>query len=362
MFESGCVKLLSGDSNWRHLTALNFHYETQPLPTWIGWFAHQWPAWFQRDSAAVMFGIELVLPFFIFAPRRLRFVACAGFIFLQTCILLTGNYCFFNYLTIALAVLLLDDAALRWWIPVKWARALGGAAEPNADSVGCAIPTPGPPSESANRAPNDSTSTHERSRAGVRSWPMWITAPVGVLVVSASLPHLSAMFGASPPWLSPAAAVAEWLAPFRTVNSYGLFAVMTTSRPEIVIEGSNDSQNWRAYEFRYKPGALKRRPSFVAPHQPRLDWQMWFAALGDYRQNPWLVNLCVRLLQGSPEVLRLLETNPFAGKPPRYIRAVVYDYHFTNSAQRHKTGAWWTHEFKGIYLPVISLGANQGRP
>ena len=152
-----------------------------------------------------------------------------------------------------------------------------------------------------------------------------------------------------------------WLAPFRIFNSYGLFAVMTPSRREIIIEGSSDGVAWLAYEFKYKPGDVKRRPRFVAPHQPRLDWQMWFAALGTYRQNPWLVNFCLRLLEGSRPVLALLEYNPFPQNPPRYIRAVMYDYRFTDFATRRKTGAWWRRQEQGLYLPPFSLPA-QGEP
>jgi hypothetical protein len=152
------------------------------------------------------------------------------------------------------------------------------------------------------------------------------------------------------------------LAPLRSFNGYGLFQVMTTSRPEIIIEGSNDAVEWQAYEFKYKPGDLKRRPAFVEPHQPRLDWQMWFAALGDYRQNPWLIKFCVRLLQGSPQVLDLMQGNPFPQAPPKYIRAVLYDYHFTDPATRKKTGEWWRREPLGIYLPVISLPTDPGGP
>jgi hypothetical protein len=150
-------------------------------------------------------------------------------------------------------------------------------------------------------------------------------------------------------------AVYEWLEPFRSFNSYGLFAVMTTSRSEIIIEGSDDGVAWRAYEFKYKPGDVKRRPRFVEPHQPRLDWQMWFAALGTYRHNPWLINCCARLLQGSPQVLALLERNPFPTAPPRYVRAMAYDYHFTDFATRRQTGAWWRRQEKGLYLPAFSL-------
>jgi lipase maturation factor 1 len=142
------------------------------------------------------------------------------------------------------------------------------------------------------------------------------------------------------------------VSPFEIINSYGLFAVMTTTRPEIVIEGSNDGVNWQAYEFKYKPGELARRPAWVAPHQPRLDWQMWFAALGDYRSDPWIVRFMARLLQGSPEVLGLLERNPFADAPPHYVRAMLYQY---RPAERKSTGAWWKRELKGAYVPAVSL-------
>jgi hypothetical protein len=156
-------------------------------------------------------------------------------------------------------------------------------------------------------------------------------------------------------WPRPIAVVYTWLGPLRTFNTYGLFAVMTTSRPEIIIEGSNDGVTWAEYEFKYKPGDLKRRPRFVEPHQPRLDWQMWFAALGNYQQNPWLVNFCIRLSQGSKEVLALLERNPFPDQPPRYIRATVYSYHFTDNPTRRKSASWWRREREGDYLPAISL-------
>jgi predicted DCC family thiol-disulfide oxidoreductase YuxK len=328
MFQSGCVKLLSGDPTWHNFTALTYHYETQPLPTWIGWHAHQLPVWFQKISIAVMFGVELAVPFLIFAPRRLRFFGCAVLVVLQVFILLTGNYCFFNFLTIVLCIPLLDDAFLARFVPKKY----------KVPSISTAQPSP------------------LLTRDGLFSWSRrLINIAITCVMLGSSLLQFSFMFRIQVPWPKPILACYQWLFPFRTFSSYGLFAVMTTSRPEIVVEGSNDGVTWLEYEFKYKPGDLKRRPKFVAPHQPRLDWQMWFAALGNYRQNPWFVNFCVRLLQGSPEVLRLLERNPFPNAPPRYIRAVVYDYHFTDFAMRRKTGAWWRREPKGDYLPVISL-------
>jgi len=320
MFSSGSVKLLSGDSNWRNLTALTFHYQTQPLPTWIAWYANQLPLWFEKTSCAAMFGIELGAPFLVFAPRRLRFCGGAAIAFLQILILLTGNYTFFNWLTLALCLLLLDDFVLAKVAPAVLCRAFTLTLQPSTLSLRRVI-----------------------------------TVPLAVLVTVLCVFQVSLTLGARPAWLFPVLKTDAWLQPFRTFNGYGLFAVMTTERREIIVEGSDDGVNWLPYEFKYKPGDVNRRPAFVAPHQPRLDWQMWFAALGDYRQNPWFVNFCERLLQGSPETLALLESNPFPNHPPRYIRAEFYDYHFTNFAERRATGAWWKREFIGEYLPPISL-------
>ena len=336
MFASGLVKLLSGDATWHNLTALEFHYETQPLPTWLGWYAHQLPPIVQKISTILMFGIELLIPFLIFAPRRLRFFACAATFSLQVAILLTGNYCFFNLLAIALCLFLLDDAAIRPFWPSQL-RTVQVAPLPHAS---------GPESESP-------SSSAFKSRH--LKWPIQITVPLVAIAVVSSLIQFGAMFRLRIPWPKPVLSVYEWLAPFRSFNSYGLFAVMTTTRPEIIIEGSDDRAAWFEYEFKYKPGNLARRPRFVEPHQPRLDWQMWFAALDDYRHDPWIVNFCVRLLQGSPDVLTLLERNPFPKSPPRYVRAVLYEYHFTDLSTRRRTGAWWRRERKGNYLPELSL-------
>ena len=323
MFESGCVKLVSGDSAWHHLTALNSYYQTQPLPTWIGWYAHQLPAWAQKASAAAMFGIELFAPFLIFAPRRPRQFACWAFVLLQVLIFLTGNYCFLNLLTIALCVLLLDDAALMRFLPGRL--------------HGLASPTPQP------------------STPKLWRWPSQVTIPLACISLAVSLMRLGGLSRLPIPWPTPLLGMYVWLSPLRTFNSYGLFAAMPTSRREIIIEGSNDGVTWLEYEFKCKPGDVKQRPKFVVLQQPRLDWQMWVAGLGSYQNNPWLVSFCARLLDGSPGVLGLLERDPFPNKPPRHVRAVVYEYHFTDSATRRKTGAWWRREKMGDYMPPLSM-------
>jgi predicted DCC family thiol-disulfide oxidoreductase YuxK len=321
MFSSGCVKLLSGDPNWWNLTALTFHYQTQPLPTWIGWYFAQAPLWFQKLSCVVMFVIELGAPILILGPRRLRFVGAAALAFLQILILLTGNYTFFNWLTLALCLLLLDDFILQKILPVRF-------------RVGF--------------APN-------LSRQSGHVWPRPILIALTIIVLPASLFILAATLEVRSPLFAPAAVVARELAPFRTIGNYGLFAVMTTRRDEIIVEGSNDGAHWLPYEFKYKPGDLTHPPAFVAPGQPRLDWQMWFAALGNYQETPWFGSFCERLLQGSPPVLALLKKNPFPGHSPRYIRAEFYDYQFTNAAERRATGAWWRRQLIGEYLPPVSL-------
>ena len=314
MFASGFVKLAS-DAVWRNLTALNFHYETQPLPTWFGWYAHQLPEWLHEISVIGMFAVELVIPFLIFAPRRLRTVGCIGLLGLQLLILLTGNYCFFNLLTIALCFLLIDD--------VTWKGLLSKRFMPSFQSV--------------ERSP------HRYSR-------------VCIAVVATLLFVLSGIRFGGQLFRDVRFPDVAWIRPFRSVNTYGLFADMTESRPEIIVEGSNDRITWKTYEFRWKPGELTDAPKWVAPHQPRLDWQMWFAALqGSYQRTPWFLDFMGALLQGKPEVLQLLAENPFPDAPPRYVRAVLYDYHFTDIATKRSEGTWWSRERKGIYFPEISL-------
>jgi predicted DCC family thiol-disulfide oxidoreductase YuxK len=324
MFSSGCVKLLSGDPNWRNLTALTFHYQTQPLPPWTAWYASQWPVWFQKISCAAVLAVELGAPFLIFTPRRIRFLGATLLAGLQWLILLTGNYAYFNWLSLALCLLLLDDFLLERVLPRRLRPGFPRASLP-------------PDHQAPNR------------------WPFPLLAVVAAVVLAASSFMFAMTLGIRSPMLVPFGWVAGELEPFRSVNNYGLFAVMTTQRNEIIVEGSNDGIHWLPYEFKYKPGDVKRRPAFIAPFQPRLDWQMWFAALGSYQQNPWFENFCERLLQGSPDVLALLAKNPFPGHPPQMIRAEFYNYCFTRPADRHATGAWWQREAIAEYMPAISL-------
>jgi hypothetical protein len=306
MLASGLAKLLSGDATWRSLTALAAHYETQPLPTWLGWYAHQLPPWVQVGSCALMFGVELLAPLLVFGPRRARLMAFGSLAGLQALIAATGNYAFFNLLSIALCLLLLDDAML--WGGLRAERG----------------PAPAP----------------------ARVWPWRIAGTVLFLV--ALVPFVGSLVRV--PWPAPLIGLYRLVAPLRSVNAYGLFSVMTTRRPEIRVEGSRDGVEWRAYTFRYKAGEAKRAPSFVAPHQPRLDWQMWFAALhGRCEAAPWFLRLVDRLEQGSPPVLELLADNPFPDGPPTDVRARLLEYRFTSLEERRRTGAYWRVAEAGVF-------------
>ena len=330
MFTSAVVKLASGDPNWRHLTALDYHYFTQPLPPWTAWYADHWPEWFQKLSVLAMFFSEGIAPFLIWFPRRARMTGAAVICSFQILILVTGNYGFFNILTIALCIPLLDDGV--------WLR----RGEPD-EPIACEVPN------TASALPGIADLPRMRSRTSIPR------AVLAALIFLSTLVPLAGVFHISPKRLGPANLIARALAPFYVANHYGLFAVMTTSRPEIIIEGSRDGVEWKAYEFHYKPGDVMQRPRLCMPHMPRADWQMWFAALGDVRQNRWFLVLCWRLFEGSPDVRRLFAVDPFGDTPPKYIRANVYEYTFTTAKQRRDSGAWWTREFRGPYVRTLML-------
>jgi len=320
MFMSGVVKLLSGDPNWWNLSALSYHFFTQPLPTPLAWYAAHFSPSILKVATAGLFVVELVLPFLIFCPRRLRFCAAFGILLLQSCILLTGNYNWFNLQTMLLCLLLFDDAALQKVLPRCLVRVLSRRVHPR---------------------PTKAVSVT------VAAW--------GLVLVFSSLVQMDERIGGSPP---PAArALDQLIEPLRMVSSYGLFAVMTTERNEIIIEGSDDGTEWREYQFRYKPGDVARRPPWNIPHQPRLDWQMWFAALDDPRRLNWFPRFLEKLLENEPTVTALLEKNPFPDKPPQYLRAQFYDYTYSSGEELGK-GLWWRRRSLGLYYPVVHLKAH----
>jgi predicted DCC family thiol-disulfide oxidoreductase YuxK len=317
LFLAGAAKLLSGDPTWRDFTALEYHFWTQPLPTPLAWYAAELPDWLLIGATAATLLVELGIVFLIFLPRRPRAVAACCIALFQALIVLTGNYNFFNLLSIAMCVLLLDDASLRRFLPRRLV-----------------------------------TRVRHRVRQPGRAATMIATA-LALVIVPVGLNRICLSLTGS--GLPVARALQQLVSPLMIVNAYGLFAVMTTSRPEIVIEGSADGQVWREYVFRFKPGPVTRRARWSIPHQPRLDWQMWFAALGDRTDNPWFESLMRRLLEGSPPVLALFEADPFPDRPPKYVRAQLYDYRFADRTTRAATGQWWVRQLAGLYFPQVSL-------
>ncbi len=308
VFFSGWVKLASGDPTWSDLTALKYHFETQPLPTWVGWWVHQLPLSVLKWGTVAMFFVELLLPLLFFLPRRARFFAAIVTVLLQCAIGLTGNYGFFGLEVCVLSLLLLDDQ----WIREHWGeQRLRGLKGPTLS-------------------------------LGQRPAHTW------VLVLALGSAVLGQRFGL--PW----------------VQSYGVFAVMTQQRAELVIEGSlsgaPNSTDWAPYEFRWKPGDLKRRPGFVPFHMPRVDWQLWFAALGGLDQNGWVLQVARRILEGAPEVLNLFEKTPFGGRAPQALRVVQYPYQMTSPNEREATQQWWKRGEPRLYLPAVTLRNSIGAP
>jgi len=332
-FLSGITKLLSKDPTWANWTALSYHYETQPLPAWTSWFMYQLPPAVHYWSTAATLFIELAVPWLIWLPARfwrLRLTACVLMVMLQIGIGATGNYGFFNVLTIVLYVALLDDATLARLFPWHAVRS------------------------APDRAPR------ARGPVGWRVAVSVIAVCVAVLSVMTLFREMDRTRRVRGPfdrgWPG---AVLTWVSPFNSVNGYGLFRVMTTARPEVVVEVSDDGTIWHEQEFKWKPGAVARRPRFVEPHMPRLDWQMWFAALDPSSAQDWLLRLTERMMAGETAVTRLLGPNPLKERP-HYVRLAYYQYHFTSSSERARTGAWWKRDFVTYLTDPIEADRSAG--
>lgn len=311
-FEAGISKLASGDPNWRNFTALKFHYQTQPLPNTIAWYAYRLPIWFHKLSAVTMFFIQLFIVFAIFGSQKMRLIAFLALFGLQLGIWLTGNFSFLNHLTMALCIILLNDTCLA---------AIFNSKDP-------------------------STST-----SAILNGIVYIAA-AGLLFL-----QIIALWNHIMPYPL-LQKIYRAIYPFHIANRYGIFAVMTTKRYEIIIEGSVDGFEWKEYLFRYKPSEITRRPRRISPYQPRIDWQAWFLPFSHYESEPWFQNFLYRLLEGSPPVLALLRHNPFPNQPPKYIRALVYDYEYTDFETRKKLGHWWKRRFVKAYSPTLTLKAS----
>jgi predicted DCC family thiol-disulfide oxidoreductase YuxK len=313
LFLAGLVKVLSGDATWRTLTALDYHFWTQPLPSPLAWQAAQLPHWLLATTVVAVLTLELVLAFFALLPRRPRMLLALLVTLFQLAIMATGSYNFFNLLTILLCLFLLDDQALRRVLPA----ALIG-------HVPVYAPRPG------------------RMAAALAALVAILTVPIGFNLIWEPLT------GRNLPVVS---RVAEAIAPLLIVNPYGVFATTTTTRPEIIIEGSDDGQTWQPYVLPYMPGPVARMPAWSIPYQPRLDWQLWFASYASAAQNRWTERLLQRLLEGSAPVRGLFAETPFADRAPKYVRAQLYAYRLAEPGG----AAWWQRQLDGAYLPQVSL-------
>jgi len=324
-FESGIAKVLSHDPEWRNLTALDQYYQNGPLPTWIAWYAQHLPHAFHAATAGLVLALELFLIFALFLPRPFRIALFFLITPWEIGIILTSNYAFLNYLVLLLGVLLLDDqflAALR-------------------SRVGHTPREAVPPCVSGQTASPIGWRTTIRLyvQGFFLTWVFYVTCVLLLSMLTREVPLPSGPVRA--------------LAPFRIANDFGLFAVMTRDRFEIEFQGSRDGQTWTAYPFRYKPQNVSAPPGIYAPYQPRFDWNLWFASLGSWRENTFVVQVEQRLLAAEPDVLALFAGNPFPVEPPLQVRAVLWQYWFSDWNEKRQEGVWWRRRELGLYAPTI---------
>jgi lipase maturation factor 1 len=335
-FESGIAKIASGDPEWRNLTAMDEYYQNGPLPTWIGWYAQHLPHRFHVGTAAFTLAAELVLIWMAVLPKTFRIVLFWLVTPLQVAIILTSNYCFLNYLVLVLGILLLDDRYLAVFLPrrLRETENLAGARMLVTEA------------DNADRIGRKNWTGIRNAFLPVRFWAAvffqtWVLYVIAAQLIWMFLPQ-------APLPTSPVVG----LEPFRIANQYGLFAVMTRGRYEIEFQGSNDGKTWTPYPFRYKPQDPQAAPGIYAPYQPRFDWNLWFASLESWQQNRFVIFAEERLLTASPTVLELFADNPFPNAPPMQVRAVVWQYWFSDWAEK-KQGFWWRRELIGLYSPSL---------
>jgi lipase maturation factor 1 len=343
-FESGLVKLISGDRQWRTLTAMDQYYQNGPLPTWIGWYTQHLPHWFHAASAAGTLILELGIVWMLLLPRRIRIICFFIVTPWEMGVILTANYTFLNYLVLSLGFLLLDDRFVLQFAPDR--RRSNLVPERNTQTL---------PLQSIDAVFRRSFRHMSNHLSALRfaisalmlTWIFYNTTAEMLLIAFRKLPLPTFPIAA--------------LDPFRIANQYGLFAVMTNGRYEIEFQGSNDGQNWTPYLFRNKPQLLNEAPRVYAPYQPRFDWNLWFASLGDWRQNEIVPLTEDRLLENDKDVLALFRSNPFPQSPPRYVRAMLWQYWFTTREEKRATGDWWRRELLGMYAPELTK-TPEGRP
>jgi lipase maturation factor 1 len=348
-FESGMVKLLSGDLEWRNFTAMDEYYQNGPLPTWVGWYVEHLPHWFHAATVAGTLGMELAVVWMLFLPRRVRLICFCIVTPWEIGVILTANYTFLNYLVLTLGFLLLDDDSVCSLLPRRFRAEL--LAKPQLETGAGATSI----LEAGGGEGQEAAST-----VGAR--PVWFNA-ARVCLSAAMLAWIGyattvEMFRMEWPDLPLPSLPLMVLEPFRIANQYGLFAVMTRGRYEIEFQGSNDGESWTPYLFRFKPQALDKAPGIYAPYQPRFEWNLWFASLGEWRQNDLVPLTEERLLENDSDVLALFRGNPFGESPPRYVRAVLWQYWFTSMQDKSRTGNWWRRELLGLYAPEITRQAD----
>ena len=307
--QAGAVKIQSGDPNWKNLTAIKYHYQSQPIPNTLAWYVHKLPMWFHKMSCAVMFLAELVIPFLLFFTQEARLFVFVVLVGLQLSIWLTGNFSYLNHLTVVLCTILLNNDSLG----------ILGFEVPAEVHTSLALDT------------------------GL--------SLMGGARIMLQLMRLSDHFFPNALFRK----VFSFLAPWHIANRYGIFAVMTTTRYEVVIEASNDEKEWKEYSFCHKPSELARRPRRISPYQPRLDWQAWFLPFGRFDEEQWFHSFLAHLLRGTPEVLALIRHNPFPDGPPKCIRVMMYVYEFTSFKEKRETGNWWKRRFVGQFSPALKI-------
>jgi hypothetical protein len=350
-FESGIAKLASRDPQWRHFTAMDEYYQNGPLPTWIGWYVQHFPHWFHAATAFGTLAMELVVVWMMLLPRRWR-IACFSIV---TCwqigIILTANYTFLNYLVLVLGFLLLDDRFLSRFVPRGWRQAVPSLRTAGTSRGAEAV------NEAAQQEKAEPTATRNEP-ASLSDRLYRYLAPLQLALTGVMFAWLFYSSTALLVWMiAPGAPLPSTpvvaLEPFRIADRYGLFARMTRGRYEIEFQGSQDGQNWTTYPFRYKPQDPQKAPGIYAPYQPRFDWNLWFASLGEWRSNPIVPRTEERLLAGSQDVLALFAANPFPQGPPRQVRAVIWQYWFSTPEQKRTQGVWWTRKYLGLYAPTL---------
>ena len=324
-FESGMVKLLSGDRQWRTLTAMDHYYQNGPLPTWVGWYVEHFPHWFHVASAAGTLVLELVLVWMLFFPRRVRLICFLIVTPWEIGVILTANYAFLNYIVFSLGFLLLDDVYVTRVIPARFRLVVRAEAEDVAPE------------------------RRQPVRNALHAAGVVLSGCMLLSIGYATSAELASLLGVSFLPMRPVAL----LEPFRIANQYGLFAVMTRGRYEIEFQGSNDGQEWQPYLFTHKPQLANEAPRIYAPYQPRFDWNLWFASLGNWQQNEIVPITEDKLLKNDRDVVGLFRSDPFHGAAPRFVRAVLWQYWFTSMEEKRRTGNWWRRTMLGLYAPAI---------